>query len=299
MCMKLITYRFGWAKVRLRNGKQSGKVGHGCLTGFVDFGIDGLSFECATDYVKSLGEVEDSPWLVADESELTEDVTVPAVGGVDDRCGGDTTTTTEYRSSSVAERQLTAWSPEASWSVADSRCVVDRQAPTLSSLTTHVPSSPCSSSSSTINNNHRSISGDKENVAEDKGDAAAAESPSLTAVNAGGTVPLCTKRRGPRTTIKAKQLDTLKAAFAATPKPTRHIREQLARETGLNMRVIQVRSTFVPLFIAINHMLQLNTLLTPTSGNLQKCFYRVCCQPFEDLRISSSELELTVMLFCS
>lgn len=64
----------------------------------------------------------------------------------------------------------------------------------------------------------------------------------------GGTVPgeggsggnsLLTKRRGPRTTIKAKQLDTLKQAFAATPKPTRHIREQLAQETGLSMRVIQ------------------------------------------------------------
>ncbi|PAV56571.1 hypothetical protein WR25_16551 isoform A [Diploscapter pachys] len=48
------------------------------------------------------------------------------------------------------------------------------------------------------------------------------------------------KRRGPRTTIKAKQLETLKNAFALTPKPTRHIREQLAQETGLNMRVIQV-----------------------------------------------------------
>lgn len=54
------------------------------------------------------------------------------------------------------------------------------------------------------------------------------------------------KRRGPRTTIKAKQLETLKAAFAATPKPTRHIREQLAQETGLNMRVIQVRVHSVP-----------------------------------------------------
>lgn len=53
------------------------------------------------------------------------------------------------------------------------------------------------------------------------------------------------KRRGPRTTIKAKQLETLKAAFAATPKPTRHIREQLAQETGLNMRVIQVRTLVV------------------------------------------------------
>lgn len=49
------------------------------------------------------------------------------------------------------------------------------------------------------------------------------------------------KRRGPRTTIKAKQLETLKAAFAATPKPTRHIREQLSQETALTMRVIQVK----------------------------------------------------------
>ncbi|KAK8727880.1 hypothetical protein OTU49_009501, partial [Cherax quadricarinatus] len=47
------------------------------------------------------------------------------------------------------------------------------------------------------------------------------------------------KRRGPRTTIKAKQLEILKNAFNKTPKPTRHIREQLAKETGLPMRVIQ------------------------------------------------------------
>ena len=52
------------------------------------------------------------------------------------------------------------------------------------------------------------------------------------------------KRRGPRTTIKAKQLETLKAAFTNTPKPTRHVREALAQETGLNMRVIQVRRNF-------------------------------------------------------
>ncbi|CAL4063244.1 unnamed protein product [Meganyctiphanes norvegica] len=48
------------------------------------------------------------------------------------------------------------------------------------------------------------------------------------------------KRRGPRTTIKAKQLEVLKNAFNKTPKPTRHIREQLAKDTGLPMRVIQV-----------------------------------------------------------
>lgn len=58
------------------------------------------------------------------------------------------------------------------------------------------------------------------------------------------------KRRGPRTTIKAKQLDMLKSAFAATPKPTRHIREQLAQETGLNMRVIQVHDFLLDIDVA-------------------------------------------------
>ena len=48
------------------------------------------------------------------------------------------------------------------------------------------------------------------------------------------------RRRGPRTTIKAKQLEVLKSAFLATPKPSRHIREKLAQDTGLTMRVIQV-----------------------------------------------------------
>ncbi|XP_074601328.1 LIM/homeobox protein Lhx1-like [Brevipalpus obovatus] len=49
-----------------------------------------------------------------------------------------------------------------------------------------------------------------------------------------------TKRRGPRTTIKAKQLETLKQAFERHPKPSRHVREDLANQTGLAMRVIQV-----------------------------------------------------------
>lgn len=204
---------------------------------------------------------------------------VPALGGVGDSCGVDATTamlTNKYQSSGVAERQLTAtkdctddltaWTPEAEAGrrvvddASNTRCVVDRQAPTSTSsgpdrTPTHVDcsvsaarvsSSPCSSSSSaTINNNNKSNGGDKENLAEDKGDcgnvpAGSPSSASLTAVG-GGAIPLGAKRRGPRTTIKAKQLDTLKAAFAATPKPTRHIREQLAKETGLNMRVIQVR----------------------------------------------------------
>lgn len=48
------------------------------------------------------------------------------------------------------------------------------------------------------------------------------------------------KRRGPRTNITAKQLETLRTVFNQTPKPTRVVREQLAKDTALPMRVIQV-----------------------------------------------------------
>ena len=48
------------------------------------------------------------------------------------------------------------------------------------------------------------------------------------------------KRRGPRTNITAKQLEMLKNIFNQNPKPTRLVREQLAKDTQLSMRVIQV-----------------------------------------------------------
>ncbi|XP_046328351.1 LIM/homeobox protein Lhx3-like [Haliotis cracherodii] len=44
----------------------------------------------------------------------------------------------------------------------------------------------------------------------------------------------------PRTTITAKQLEALKRAYNESPKPARHVREQLSTETGLDMRVVQV-----------------------------------------------------------
>ncbi|KER32981.1 hypothetical protein T265_01068 [Opisthorchis viverrini] len=44
----------------------------------------------------------------------------------------------------------------------------------------------------------------------------------------------------PRTTITAKQLEALKRAYNESPKPVRHVREQLSAETGLDMRVVQV-----------------------------------------------------------
>ncbi|XP_064396405.1 LIM/homeobox protein Lhx3-like [Halichondria panicea] len=47
-------------------------------------------------------------------------------------------------------------------------------------------------------------------------------------------------QKRPRTTITSKQLDTLKAAYSVSPKPSRAVREQLANETGLEVRVVQV-----------------------------------------------------------
>ncbi|KAF5402784.1 LIM homeobox 3, partial [Paragonimus heterotremus] len=44
----------------------------------------------------------------------------------------------------------------------------------------------------------------------------------------------------PRTTITARQLEALKRAYNESPKPVRHVREQLSTETGLDMRVVQV-----------------------------------------------------------
>ncbi|CAF0894732.1 unnamed protein product [Rotaria sordida] len=44
----------------------------------------------------------------------------------------------------------------------------------------------------------------------------------------------------PRTTITQKQLEVLKQAYNTSSKPARHIRESLAAETGLDMRVVQV-----------------------------------------------------------
>lgn len=49
------------------------------------------------------------------------------------------------------------------------------------------------------------------------------------------------RRRGPRTTIRPSQLDMLNRTFNNTPKPSKHTRAKLALETGLSMRVIQVR----------------------------------------------------------
>lgn len=58
-----------------------------------------------------------------------------------------------------------------------------------------------------------------------------------------------TKR--PRTTITAKQLETLKSAYKNSPKPARHVREQLSSETGLDMRVVQVESFYLFLLSSI------------------------------------------------
>lgn len=44
----------------------------------------------------------------------------------------------------------------------------------------------------------------------------------------------------PRTILNAAQRKSFKIAFEKSPKPSRKVREQLARETGLSVRVVQV-----------------------------------------------------------
>ena len=53
-------------------------------------------------------------------------------------------------------------------------------------------------------------------------------------------IDLDAANKRPRTTITAKQLEALKQAYNESPKPARHVREQLSSETGLDMRVVQV-----------------------------------------------------------
>jgi hypothetical protein len=60
----------------------------------------------------------------------------------------------------------------------------------------------------------------------------------------------------PRTTITAKQLETLKLAYNNSPKPARHVREQLSQDTGLDMRVVQVwfQNRSVQKLLLFNHV---------------------------------------------
>lgn len=55
-------------------------------------------------------------------------------------------------------------------------------------------------------------------------------------------------RRGPkrpRTILNTQQRRAFKASFEVSPKPCRKVRENLAKETGLSLRIVQV--TTVPL----------------------------------------------------
>ena len=48
------------------------------------------------------------------------------------------------------------------------------------------------------------------------------------------------RKRGPKTTIKPPQLEILKTCFDQNPKPSPKIFGELAQDTGLTKRVIQV-----------------------------------------------------------
>ena len=58
--------------------------------------------------------------------------------------------------------------------------------------------------------------------------------PSLSLLTADGS------QKRPRTTISQKQLEILKTAYCISPKPSRHVRQELSDKTGLDMRVVQV-----------------------------------------------------------
>jgi LIM homeobox protein 3/4 len=62
----------------------------------------------------------------------------------------------------------------------------------------------------------------------------------LRFITDGGCLEGDQPNKRPRTTITAKQLETLKLAYNNSPKPARHVREQLSQDTGLDMRVVQV-----------------------------------------------------------
>lgn len=50
-------------------------------------------------------------------------------------------------------------------------------------------------------------------------------------------------RRGPkrpRTILNTQQRRAFKASFEVSPKPCRKVRENLAKETGLSLRIVQV-----------------------------------------------------------
>lgn len=52
-------------------------------------------------------------------------------------------------------------------------------------------------------------------------------------------------RRGPkrpRTILNTQQRRSFKASFDVSPKPCRKVRENLAKETGLSLRIVQVCS---------------------------------------------------------
>jgi hypothetical protein len=61
------------------------------------------------------------------------------------------------------------------------------------------------------------------------------------------------RKRGPKTTIKPPQLEILKTCFDQNPKPSPKIFGELAQDTGLTKRVIQVNiEMYIYLVFSLN-----------------------------------------------
>jgi len=57
----------------------------------------------------------------------------------------------------------------------------------------------------------------------------------------------------PRTTITTRQLEILKAAYAASPKPSRHIREQVSTGTTEEFIIITIVSAVIDAYSQFNY----------------------------------------------
>ena len=69
---------------------------------------------------------------------------------------------------------------------------------------------------------------------------AAAAAAAMAAVSHPQTVSSDSRKGKSRTSINPRQLEILQAAYERDPKPSRALREEMAAQTGLTMKVIQV-----------------------------------------------------------
>ena len=82
--------------------------------------------------------------------------------------------------------------------------------------------------------------GDSEQLPVTGAATAAATAAAMAAVSHAQTASSDSRKGKSRTSITPRQLEILQAAYERDPKPSRALREEMAAQTGLTMKVIQV-----------------------------------------------------------